>query len=128
MTNGLYVMLPMYLKRLSSLISEGRLCDAGYSIYKNKDFVHVRDKDKVRVVLRGVRANKLWVFTIDGNAHSSRPVNTIIPTKSSSIPPQLTLMVKTISQNQKANSQKPTIEGQYCGRWLISRPDYRMIY
>ena len=30
----------------SSLISEGRLCDAGYDIFKNKDFIHVRKDGK----------------------------------------------------------------------------------
>ena len=64
----------------SSLISEGRLCDAGYEIYKNKDFVHVRKEGKT--VLRGVRVNRLWVYTVDGSTPTApRPVNTPVPTK-----------------------------------------------
>jgi hypothetical protein len=69
----------------TSLISEGRLCDAGYGVYKNKDFVHVRDKND-KVVLRGVRANRLWVFTVNGNVPTGRPLNTIIPTKATPAP------------------------------------------
>jgi hypothetical protein len=64
----------------SSLISEGRLCDAGYEIYKNKDFVHVRKAGKT--VLRGVRVNRLWAYTVDGSTPTApRPVNTLVPTK-----------------------------------------------
>lgn len=64
----------------SSLISEGRLCDAGYEIYKNKDFIHVRKDGKI--VLRGVRANRLWVYTINGTTSTApRPIDTIIASK-----------------------------------------------
>lgn len=64
-----------------NLISEGRLCDAGYEIYKNKDFIHIRKDDKV--ILRGVRSNRLWVYTVNGNnikPIDPRVVNTIVPT------------------------------------------------
>jgi hypothetical protein len=72
-----------YLPNASaSLISEGRLADAGYTIIKNKDFVHVRDSQN-RLVLKGVRANRLWVLTVDGKNPDKRPINTIIPTPSS---------------------------------------------
>jgi hypothetical protein len=64
----------------SSLISEGRLCDAAYDIYKDKDFIHVRKDGKI--VLRGVRANRLWVYTINGTTSTApRPIDTIIASK-----------------------------------------------
>ena len=64
----------------SSLISEGRLCDAGYDIYKNKDFIHVRKDGKI--VLRGVRANRLWVYTVNGATSTTpRPIDTLVASK-----------------------------------------------
>lgn len=46
----------------SSLLSEPRLCDAGYTITKDKDTVTVSREEKVQ--LRGYRYKRLWVFTI----------------------------------------------------------------
>lgn len=64
----------------SSLISEGRLCDAGYEIYKNKDYVLVRKNEKT--VLRGVRANRLWVYTVNGTTSTTpRPIDTLVASK-----------------------------------------------
>jgi hypothetical protein len=65
----------------SSLISEGRLVDAGYNIYKNKDFILVRNT-KGKVVLRGPRVNRLWIYTVNGSGPAPKPSNTIIPTSS----------------------------------------------
>jgi hypothetical protein len=63
-----------------SLISEGRLADAGYTIIKNKDFVIVRNSQD-KVVLRGPRVNRLWLYTVDGKTPDKKPTNTIIPSK-----------------------------------------------
>ena len=64
----------------SSLISEGRLCDAGYEIYKNKDYVLVRKNEKT--VLRGVRANRLWVYTVNGTTSTvPRPIDTLVASR-----------------------------------------------
>ena len=63
----------------SSLISEGRLCDAGYEIYKNKDFIHVRKNGKT--VLRG-RSNRLRVYTVNGTTSTTpRPIDTLVASK-----------------------------------------------
>jgi Pol polyprotein/LTR polyprotein gag-polypeptide-like protein len=98
-----------------NLLSEGKLCDAGYHIYKNKDFVHVRDKDNKRVILRGVRANKLWIFTTDDIIPAPRPTNTIIPTKSSSTPTSTKLNGENNGQNRRPIPQKTAIEGNNNG-------------
>jgi hypothetical protein len=64
----------------TNLISEGRLVDAGYAIHKTKQFILVRDSDG-KVVLRGVRFNRLWILTVNGKTPSVRPLNTLVPTK-----------------------------------------------
>jgi hypothetical protein len=70
-----------YLPNASaSLISEGRLADAGYNIIKNKEYVIVTDS-KGKVVLRGPRVNRLWIFTINGKGPGPKPINTIIPSQ-----------------------------------------------
>jgi hypothetical protein len=61
----------------NNLISEGRLCDADYSITKTKEYLLVKDKNG-STVLRGVRVNRLWVYYLGGQKPSPRPINTII--------------------------------------------------
>jgi hypothetical protein len=97
-----------YVSRASSnLISEGRLCDAGYDIYKNKDFVHVRKDGKT--VLRGVRANRLWIYTIDGDHSKPAPpriINTLVPTKPSA---DADKSDQSEQKNQSSNQPSRTI-------------------
>jgi hypothetical protein len=65
----------------TNLISEGRLCDGGYSVLKTKDFVRVM-KDG-RVMLNGFRVGKLWVYPVGGSkaAPAARPINTLAAVK-----------------------------------------------
>lgn len=63
----------------SSLISEGRLCDAGFTITKSQEVLTVSKNG--RIWLRGVRVNRLWVYCSRG-AVSRRPINTLRPTQS----------------------------------------------
>jgi hypothetical protein len=65
-------------KASSNLISEGRLADAGYTITKNKAEALILN-EKGRVVLRGRRWNRLWIYTINGHqlVPPKRPVNTL---------------------------------------------------
>ena len=51
----------------SSLISEGRLCDAGFTITKSQELLTVSKNG--RVWLRGVRVNRLWVYCPRGAVH-----------------------------------------------------------
>lgn len=61
-----------------SLLSEGRLADAGYTITKNKDSVLVTD-DVGKVLFRGARSSKLWTYTVDGGKPpAKRPLNTLL--------------------------------------------------
>lgn len=62
----------------SNLISEGRLADAGYTITKTKTEVLVLN-EKGRVILRGRRWNRLWIYTINGHQSvpPNRPINTL---------------------------------------------------
>jgi hypothetical protein len=94
----------------ASLISEGRLADAGYSIYKNKEFIVVRDAND-RVVLRGPRVNRLWVFTINGTPPRPKSSNTIIPSKplSSSKP------VESSSRSSTSSTQHNSIPKKTSG-------------
>jgi hypothetical protein len=72
-----------YIPKASvSLISEGRLADAGYTIIKNKDYILVQNSAG-KTILRGPRANRLWVYTMDGKKPPQRPVNTIVASKPS---------------------------------------------
>jgi hypothetical protein len=66
----------------ASLISEGRLCDAGYTIHKEKEFLHVRKDGKS--VLRAVRVNRLWVYVTDGQVLTQRPLNTLVNSRTQS--------------------------------------------
>jgi Pol polyprotein, beta-barrel domain len=63
----------------TNLISEGRLCDAGYSIYKDKDFIRVMcpAPNQAKVALEGFRAGKLWVFPLGGSKAARPPVPSI---------------------------------------------------
>ena len=60
----------------ATLISEGRLCDAGYSIFKDKKQLIVRDSSN-HVVLRGFRHNKLWMYGADGIVPTKAAINTL---------------------------------------------------
>jgi hypothetical protein len=66
-----------------NLISEGRLTDADYDIFKTKEFILVKKDGKT--VLRGIRSNRLWIYTINGrNKRVRRPINTLVRTKDAS--------------------------------------------
>jgi Pol polyprotein, beta-barrel domain len=75
----------------TNLISEGRLCDAGYSIYKDKDFVRVNCPvpNQHRTALEGFRAGKLWVYPLGGSKTARPPapsINTLSARKPGSAP------------------------------------------
>src|SRR5690348_5933689 len=80
--NDRYVLADVaYMSNASTnLISEGRLCDAGYSIFKNKDYLLVRN-DKHVTIMRGTRVNRLWVFYTGDKGPETKPINTIIPNR-----------------------------------------------
>ena len=61
----------------ANLLSEGRLCDAGYSIWKNKDCAIIRDADE-KVVLKGIRWNRLWIYSTNGAELKPKPLRTIV--------------------------------------------------
>lgn len=60
----------------ANLISEGRLCDAGFEIRKNKDLVTVYKDDTP--ILVGHRWNRLWVYSTNDSKPIPSPVNTLI--------------------------------------------------
>jgi hypothetical protein len=63
----------------SNIISEGRLCDAGFGIYKDSDILRVTVKNTNRTVLAGIRLNRLWVFPTGGTSSIyKKPINTLI--------------------------------------------------
>jgi len=59
----------------ANLISEGRLCDAGFEIQKDKNSIYVYKRiksegkeDVIKTILTGYRWNRLWIYsTKDGN-------------------------------------------------------------
>lgn len=59
----------------ANLISEGRLCDAGYTIYKDKLKINVM-KDE-QIILRGFRYNKLWIYSTNGKSPTTIALNTL---------------------------------------------------
>jgi hypothetical protein len=70
-----------YLRNgFTNLISEGKLCDAGYEITKNKDWIKVTDKDG-KTVLTGFRYERLWVYGTFGSKPSVRSINTLLKRK-----------------------------------------------
>jgi hypothetical protein len=62
----------------ANLLSEGRLCDAGYSIWKDKETAVVRDRDN-KVVLKGTRWNRLWIYSTNGIGPRAKSINTLVP-------------------------------------------------
>lgn len=66
-------------KASSNLLSEGRLCDAGFGITKTKDYVFVRSPAG-KVVLKGRRWNRLWIYSVGDKSEYKKPINTLIPT------------------------------------------------
>jgi hypothetical protein len=62
----------------ANLLSEGRLCDAGYSIWKDKDVAIIRDKAN-KMVLKGVRWNRLWIYSTNRNGLKTKQFNTLVP-------------------------------------------------
>lgn len=71
-------------KASSNLLSEGRLTDAGFHIYKNKYKVIVRapkednPEEAGEIALVGYRWNRLWVWCSDGKPPASHSTNTLI--------------------------------------------------
>lgn len=62
----------------ANLLSEARLCDGGYSIFKDKDFVRVCKDNKT--VLMGYRVGRLWVYPVGGKSTdlpAKKRVNTL---------------------------------------------------
>lgn len=99
----------------ANLISEGRLCDAGFEIRKNKDTLTVYKDDTP--VLTGHRWNRLWVYSTNGSKPVPSPLNTLIQQtpvtmsqtssgngrveSSSSIPAQEAKRPRTLIRNYK---------------------------
>jgi Pol polyprotein, beta-barrel domain len=65
----------------ANLLSEGRLCDAGFTISKTKDVIRVFTPDG-KLAMRGIRVNRLWVLTTEDAAPiAQRPINTLRATR-----------------------------------------------
>ena len=67
-----------YPRAAANLISEGRLCDAGYKIYKDKHEIIVKDGNNKHIILRGKRMNKLWVIGLDDHLPAKDSITTLI--------------------------------------------------
>lgn len=61
----------------ASLISEGRLCDAGFGVDKTKDQVRVYDIKTNKTLLKGFRHNRLWMFATNNFKPEKNLINTL---------------------------------------------------
>ena len=70
----------------ANLISEGRLCDAGFEIRKDKDSIHVYQRikcdgkeDVIKSILTGYRWNRLWVYSTKAGDKPNESIQSSIP-------------------------------------------------
>jgi gag-polypeptide of LTR copia-type len=100
----------------SNLISEGRLCDAQFAIYKDSDFLRVTVKNTNRTVLEGIRVNRLWVLpTTSGSTSTPLPTASSAPaaTASTSSTTTATGAVGGSNSNNVSGIDKKTKGGKH---------------
>jgi hypothetical protein len=61
-----------------SLISIGRLCDAGLSIFMDKNVLEVYPPNSDKVLLTGKRVGRLWVMTVNGTIPPKQSATSLV--------------------------------------------------
>jgi hypothetical protein len=95
-----------YVKNGSAnLISEGRLCDAGFTVTKDKESIRILTSTG-KVVLQGYRYNRLWVFGINGARPTPLAINTLL--RLSTTDRRVSFAPKTPSIEEEKEEDEPS--------------------
>jgi hypothetical protein len=95
----------------NNLISEGRICDAGNTIIKNKLFLVVRD-EQGHQILKGPRVNRLWVYYLGGSVPPPRPINTLISKRKRRAPGGAGEVDESEEEEEKKMEESDSDEGE----------------